>query len=85
MRSPSHREVPPMENVGRYIIVLGVVLVIVGLVVSFFDRIPLLGKLPGDFHFERGNVQFYFPLATSLVISILLTILLRLVGRFAGK
>ncbi|MEJ2720477.1 MAG: DUF2905 domain-containing protein [bacterium] len=74
-----------MENVGRYIIVLGIVLVVVGILISFFDRIPLLGKLPGDIHFKRGNVQFYFPLATSLAISILLTILLRLIGRFVGK
>jgi len=74
-----------MVNPGKYIVLLGIVLIVVGIVVSFADRIPLVGRLPGDFHFKRGNVQFYFPLATSLAISILLTILIRLFLKLSGK
>jgi Protein of unknown function (DUF2905) len=43
--------------------------------------VPWLGRLPGDIHFERGNFSFYFPLATSLVLSVVLTLFLYLVGR----
>jgi Protein of unknown function (DUF2905) len=44
-------------------------------------RVPWLGRLPGDIHIERGNFSFYFPLATSLVLSVVLTLLLYIVGR----
>jgi hypothetical protein len=69
-----------MEHLGRLIILFGVVLVVIGLVITFFDRIPLIGKLPGDIHIKRDNFQFYFPLATSIVISLVLTAILWLVN-----
>ena len=63
---------------GRVLIILGVVLVAVGLLVSWGAPI---GRLPGDFMVRRGNVSFYFPLATSIVISVLLTLLLMFLRR----
>ena len=63
---------------GRVLIILGVVLVAVGLLVSWGAPI---GRLPGDFTVRRGNVSFYFPLATSIVISVLLTLLLMFLRR----
>ena len=57
---------------------LGVVLVVAGLLVEF--GVPI-GRLPGDITIRRGNFSFYFPLATSIVASILLTLLVYLVGR----
>ena len=58
---------------GRVLIVLGVVLVAVGLLMSL--GVPI-GRLPGDFAVRRGNVSFYFPLTTSIIASILLTLLM---------
>ena len=57
---------------GRAIIVLGLVLVAVGLLINF--GVPI-GRLPGDFSYRRGNFSFYFPLTTSILASVLLTLL----------
>ena len=57
---------------GRLLIVLGIVLVVVGLLVNF--GVPI-GRLPGDFTYRRGNFSFYFPLTTSILLSILLTLI----------
>ena len=63
---------------GRLFIVLGVVMVVVGLLITW--GVPI-GRLPGDYTVRRGNFTFYFPLATSIIASILLTLLLMLFGR----
>ncbi len=63
---------------GRTLIILGLVIVAVGLLISWGAPI---GRLPGDFHVRRGNVSFYFPLATSILASIVLTLLMWLFRR----
>ena len=63
---------------GRTLIVLGLVIAAVGLLIHL--GLPI-GRLPGDFTFRRGNVSFYFPLATSIIASILLTLLFMFFGR----
>ena len=63
---------------GRLLIVLGVVLVGVGILVNL--GVPI-GRLPGDFSVRRGNFSFYFPLTTSIIASILLTLLFMFLGR----
>jgi len=66
---------------GRALILFGIVIVIVGLLLSAGPRIPLLGKLgrlPGDISVERPGFRFYFPLTTSLVVSVILTLVLYL-------
>jgi hypothetical protein len=68
-------------DVGRALIVLGLLFVGVGLLLSLVGKVPWLGRLPGDIHVERGNWSFYFPLATSLLLSILLSVLFWLFGR----
>ncbi len=70
-----------MESMGRLVIFAGVILIVVGILLTAWDRIPLLGKLPGDIHYRRGNFHFYFPLATSLLLSVILTLLVRYLGR----
>ncbi|HEV8616786.1 MAG TPA: DUF2905 domain-containing protein [Methylomirabilota bacterium] len=70
-----------MHDVGRGLLVLGVVIALAGLVIIVVGRVPWLGRLPGDIHIQRGNWSFYFPLATSLVVSVLLTLLFWLFGR----
>lgn len=59
---------------GLILIVAGIVLVLIGLVIFYFDEIPFLGKLPGDFLIKKENFTFYFPLASSIIISIILTL-----------
>jgi uncharacterized protein HemY len=63
---------------GRLLVVAGLVIAGIGLLMML--GLPL-GRLPGDFSFRRGNVSFYFPLATSIVISVLLTLLFTLMRR----
>jgi len=64
--------------VGRLLIVIGAVLVVAGLLVNM--GLPI-GRLPGDFSVRRGSVSFYFPLTTSIIASILLTLLFMFLGR----
>lgn len=70
-----------MSELGRVLVVLGIVIVVVGVVLMLAGRVPWVGRLPGDIHVQRGNWTFYFPLGTSLVLSILLTLILWLLGR----
>jgi hypothetical protein len=70
-----------LSELGRALIVLGAVIAVVGLFLVFFDRVPWLGRLPGDIHVQRGNWTFYFPLGTSILLSIVLTLVLWLIGR----
>jgi len=58
-----------------------VLIVLVGLVLMLVGRVPWLGRLPGDISVQRGNWSFYFPLTTSILISVLLSVLLYLIGR----
>jgi len=69
------------SDFGKMLIFIGVLLVIIGLLITFLPKIPFLGKLPGDIRIERKNFTFYFPLATSIIISIILTIIFSLFGR----
>lgn len=70
-----------MGEVGRALVVLGALIVIIGLVLVLFDRVPWIGRLPGDILVHRGNWTFYFPLGTSILLSLVLTLVLWLVGR----
>jgi hypothetical protein len=70
-----------LAPVGRLLIVLGIGLVIGGALLSFGGRIPWLGRLPGDIVVERPGVRFYFPLATSVLLSLLLSAVLWLLRR----
>jgi hypothetical protein len=71
-----------MEHVGRMLLVMGGILVLVGLILMFGPRLPLrLGRLPLDFSVERENFKFYFPLGTSILLSLLLTLLFWIFNR----
>ncbi|HEV2722306.1 MAG TPA: DUF2905 domain-containing protein [Thermoanaerobaculia bacterium] len=69
-----------MRDLGRLLIIFGAVLIAAGLLVTVGGKIGL-GKLPGDFVYRRGNFSFYFPLMTSIVLSIVLSLLLWLFRR----
>jgi len=69
-------------NIGRMLILFGLVLVAAGLLLMLLDRLPIrLGRLPGDIVLRGKNSVFYFPLATSLLLSLVLTLLLWLFSR----
>jgi preprotein translocase subunit SecY len=72
-----------MNELGRALIVLGSILVVVGIVLMLAGRVNVpLGRLPGDIVYRGKNSTIYFPLATSVVVSVVLTILLWVVGRW---
>ncbi|MCH7922503.1 MAG: DUF2905 domain-containing protein [Nitrospinae bacterium] len=70
-----------MEHVARYLIIFGIVLVALGGIFLLAGKLPWLGQLPGDFAFKGKRVTFYFPLTTSIILSIVLTVLLNLFFR----
>jgi hypothetical protein len=71
-----------MSGFGRPLIVLGLVLVVVGIVITFGDRLPIrLGRLPGDFVYRGRNTTFYFPIVTCVLLSVVLSLLMWLFGR----
>lgn len=72
---------PDLTGMGRILITIGLVIAGVGLVMAFAGKIPLLGKLPGDFFFRWKNGSFYFPLTTSILISVVLTLILWFINR----
>ncbi len=67
---------------GKMLVVLGIVMALLGLLLMFWGKIPFLGKLPGDIVIKKGNFVFYFPLATSILISVVLTLIFYLISRF---
>lgn len=69
------------DSLGKLLILFGVVLALVGGLLLLVGKIPWLGRLPGDIVIRRENWSFYFPLTTSIVISVLLTLLFSLFGR----
>ena len=69
------------ESLGRMLLLIGVTLVLLGGRLLLVGKVPFLGRLPGDIVIERKNFTFYFPLATSILLSIVLTFLLSLFGR----
>lgn len=71
-----------MGEMAKIIIVIGVVLVLIGLIILFLQKVPFLGKLPGDILIKKENFTFYFPLSTSIVVSIIVCLILYLIGKF---
>jgi uncharacterized protein HemY len=65
-----------MDEFGKSLIFLGIVLVLVGIIFVFGGKIPWLGHLPGDIHIQRDRFTFYFPLVTCLIISVIISLVL---------
>ena len=69
------------SGLGRILIFTGIFLIVFGIFFLILPKISLLNKMPGDIYFKKGNFSFYFPLATSIIISILLTLILNFILR----
>jgi hypothetical protein len=69
------------DSLGKMILLFGIFLVLIGGLMLLGGRLFGLARLPGDIFLQRGNFSFYFPVATSIILSILLTIILNLIRR----
>jgi hypothetical protein len=70
------------QNTGKYIIVFGVLIVVIGLVIYFFhDKLHWFGRLPGDIRVERENFRFYFPITTMILVSLLITLIVNILKK----
>ena len=75
-----------MDNIGRFLMIGGILLFVVGGLVFLASKFGVpFGRLPGDIRIERDGFSFYFPLASSILISVVLTIILNVVMRFLRK
>jgi hypothetical protein len=74
-----------VADLGKILLGVGLVMVLLGgfllLVSNFSGKVPWLGRMPGDIYIERGSWRFYFPLSTSIVLSVVLTVLFWLFSR----
>jgi hypothetical protein len=70
--------VPELHQAGRYLIYAGVFILVLGLLFLFGDKIPYLGKLPGDIYIKKKNFTFYFPIVTSVLLSLLISLMIYL-------
>ena len=65
-----------MGGLGKLFIVFGLILVLVGLLISFGAKLPWIGRLPGDIYIKKEHFSFFFPITTSIIISIILTLVI---------
>ena len=73
------------QTTGKYIIIIGMVVVAIGIVVYFLsDKLHWLGRLPGDIRIEKENFKFYFPITTMIILSALLNLIIVLMRKFFG-
>lgn len=70
-----------ISGFGKILIFFGVILIAIGVLFMFSGRFPWFGRLPGDIYIKKENFTFYFPLATSIILSIVLSIILFFIGR----
>lgn len=71
----------PIHEIGKLIVLFGVVLIVIGLLLLLVGKLPLIGRLPGDIIIEKKNFTFYFPLGTSILLSIILSLIFYLLSR----
>ncbi|MBI1805305.1 MAG: DUF2905 domain-containing protein [Ignavibacteriae bacterium] len=74
-----------MAPFGKILVVFGLVIIGVGVLLMFIDKIPFVGKLPGDVNIKRGNFQFYVPIMTSIIISVVLSLIMWLISYLNKK
>jgi len=70
-----------VAQIGKFLILAGGLMVLVGALLMLGGKIPWLGKLPGDVHIKREHFQFYFPITTSILLSVFLSFLLWLISK----
>jgi len=71
-----------MMKMGKLFIISGVILIVIGVIITLLPQNSVIGRLPGDIIIERENFKFYIPVTTGIIISIILTIFLYVISRF---
>lgn len=74
-----------MQWIGKTLLLLGIVIATTGLALMFFDRVPLIGKLPGDINIEKDRFRIFVPITSSILLSILVSGIFWLISYFKGK
>lgn len=69
-----------LQEAGKFVIIAGILLILVGSTLWFFGKLPFLGKLPGDILVKRENFTFYAPIATGIILSIVLSIIFTIIS-----
>ena len=69
------------EPIGRALVLIGIFITVLGAVILLTPRIPFLGRLPGDIVIQRDGLTIYIPIATMLIVSVVLSIVLNVIGR----
>ncbi|GAQ95072.1 hypothetical protein TAGGR_11272 [Thermodesulfovibrio aggregans] len=70
-----------MNEIGKFLILIGIVTMVIGLLLMMVGKIPFIGRLPGDIIIEKRNFVFYFPLGTSVLLSIILSLIFYLLSK----
>jgi hypothetical protein len=70
-----------MAGLGKSLIIMGLVIAAIGVILTFAGKVPWLGRLPGDIYIKRENFSFYFPIATSILLSVIISVILWLFRR----
>jgi hypothetical protein len=70
---------------GKILIFFGIILIVIGAILLLVGKVPFLGKLPGDIHIQRRGFDFYFPLGTCILLSVLISLVLFLLNIFSRK
>jgi hypothetical protein len=71
-----------MSDLGRWLVIIGVIIIVIGAIFMVAGKIPWLGKLPGDIAWRRGDFTLFIPFGTMLLVSVALTVILNIIGRF---
>jgi hypothetical protein len=71
-----------LAPLGKILIITGAAIIVIGVAFLFIGKIPFLGKLPGDIMVKRQNFAFYFPVATSIIVSVAISLVLLLINYF---
>ena len=70
------------QDTGKYIILIGLAVIVIGVLIYFLhDKLHWIGRLPGDIRVEKENFRFYFPLTTMIILSVLVTVVVRLIRK----
>lgn len=72
------------QQAGKIMIITGLIIAAAGFLIFYSDKIPFLGKLPGDIRIKRENFEFYFPIGTSIVISLIISLIMYLIYKIRG-
>ena len=71
------------QETGKYILLIGLGVIVIGALIYFFhDKLHWIGRLPGDIRVEKENFRFYFPITTMIILSIIVTVLIRVARKF---